>query len=190
MPFYFMARLNGRDQHHELVVTFARNLRARLITTDWVLMEVADALAKSECRHRVREFILRLQQAPGTEVVAASRELLDRALELYHQHADKEWTLTDCATHSKSASCALMNADSGVMGRLRRAVCGCVLNSSAALRSISRRAGSSAASAWPISATSTSPSSRPTLCRSPAAAKRAGGSTALLHRRRRVERLG
>lgn len=26
----------------------------------------------------------------------ASRELLDNALDLYHQHADKEWTLTDC----------------------------------------------------------------------------------------------
>jgi len=96
--FYFVARLNGRDQYHELVVAFARNLRARLITTDWVLMEVADALAKSECRHRVREFILRLRQAPGSEVVPASRELLDRALELYHQHTDKEWKLTDCVS--------------------------------------------------------------------------------------------
>jgi hypothetical protein len=24
--------------------------------------------------------------------------LFDRALELYHQHADKDWTLTDCSS--------------------------------------------------------------------------------------------
>ena len=30
--------------------------------------------------------------------MAASRDLLDRALELYHQHADKRWTLTDCTS--------------------------------------------------------------------------------------------
>jgi len=30
--------------------------------------------------------------------VPASRELLDRALSLYDQHEDKEWTLTDCVS--------------------------------------------------------------------------------------------
>jgi uncharacterized protein len=96
--FYFVARLNRRDQHHERVVVFSRNFRAHLLTTDWVLMEVADALAKSESRHRIHNFIVRLRQATGSEVVPASREILDRALALYHQHADKEWTLTDCAS--------------------------------------------------------------------------------------------
>ena len=96
--FYFVARLNRRDQHHDRVVAYSRNFRARLLTTDWVLMEEADALAKSECRPRVRDFILHLRQAAGSEVVSASRETLDRALEMYHQHSDKEWTLTDCVS--------------------------------------------------------------------------------------------
>ncbi|HEY3856301.1 MAG TPA: PIN domain-containing protein [Verrucomicrobiae bacterium] len=96
--FYFVARLNGRDQHHNRVVAFSRDFRAAILTTDWVLMEVADALAKSECRLRVREFMLHLRQAAACEIIPASRELFDRALELYHQHADKEWTLTDCSS--------------------------------------------------------------------------------------------
>ena len=96
--FYFVARLNGRDQHHGRVLAFSRDFRASILTTDWVLMEVADALAKSECRLRVREFVLHLRQAAACEIVPASRELFDRALELYHQHADKEWTLTDCSS--------------------------------------------------------------------------------------------
>jgi predicted nucleic acid-binding protein len=48
--FYFVARLNRRDQHHERVLKFSRDFRARVLTSDWVLMEVADALAESESR--------------------------------------------------------------------------------------------------------------------------------------------
>lgn len=96
--FYFVARLNRRDQHHERVLKFSKDFRARILTSDWVLMEVADALAESECRGRVRDFILHVRQSTACEIVPASRELLDRALDLYHQHADKEWTLTDCVS--------------------------------------------------------------------------------------------
>ena len=96
--FYFVARLNRRDQHHQRVLQFSRDLRARLLTSDWVLMEVADALAESECRGRVRDFILHLRNSPPCEIVPASRAWLNRALDLYHQHADKKWTLTDCVS--------------------------------------------------------------------------------------------
>lgn len=96
--FYFVARLNRRDQHHARVLAFSRDFRARLLTTDWVLVEVADALAQSECRGRIREFILHLRRNAVCEVIAAGREELDRALELYHQHTDKGWTLTDCVS--------------------------------------------------------------------------------------------
>jgi hypothetical protein len=50
--FYFVARLNGRDQHHDRIVAFSPDFPASMLTTDWVLMEVADVLAKSECRLR------------------------------------------------------------------------------------------------------------------------------------------
>ena len=96
--FYFVARLNRRDQHHQRALQFSRDFRARLLTSDWVLMEVADALAEAECRARVRDFILHLRGSAACEIVPASRELLDRALDLYHQHADKGWTLTDCVS--------------------------------------------------------------------------------------------
>jgi predicted nucleic acid-binding protein len=96
--FYFVARLNRRDQHHQRALQFSRDLRARLLTSDWVLMEVADALAESECRGRVRDFILHLRASAPCEIVPASRELLDRALDFYHQRADKKWTLTDCVS--------------------------------------------------------------------------------------------
>jgi len=96
--FYFVARLNARDQYHKAVIDFSRNFRARLLTTDWVLMEVADALARSDCRPRVRDFVFHLRESSACEIVPAARDLLDRGLELYHQHTDKQWTLTDCVS--------------------------------------------------------------------------------------------
>jgi len=96
--FYFVARLNRHDRYHQSAMDVSRDLRQKILTTDWVLMEVADALCKLECRGRIRDFMLHLRQSPTCEVIPASRELLDRALDLYHQHADKEWSLTDCAS--------------------------------------------------------------------------------------------
>jgi uncharacterized protein len=96
--FYFVARLNRRDQHHQRVMAFSRDFRARIVTTDWILLEVADALAASECRPRIQEFFLHLRKSPACEVIPANRDLLDRALDLYNQHRDKEWTLTDCTS--------------------------------------------------------------------------------------------
>ena len=41
--FYFVALLNRGDQHHAKVTAAARQMRENLITTEWVLMEIADA---------------------------------------------------------------------------------------------------------------------------------------------------
>jgi predicted nucleic acid-binding protein len=59
---------------------------------------VADALAASSSRGRIRELIHHLRMSAACEVIPATRAWLDRGLELYHQHADKGWTLTDCVS--------------------------------------------------------------------------------------------
>lgn len=81
--FYFVARINRHDKYHQQVLTLSRELRASILTTDWVLTEVADALCKSECRGRVRDFMLQLRNSAACEVLSPSRELLDRALDIY-----------------------------------------------------------------------------------------------------------
>lgn len=94
--FYFVALLNRRDQHHQKVVHFSRDFRVKILTSDWVLMEVADALSQNESRSHIRDFIRNARDNAGCEVIPATRELLDKAIELYDRHADKQWTLTDC----------------------------------------------------------------------------------------------
>ena len=96
--YYFVARLNPRDQHHDRVSEFIELFEGDIVTTDWILMEVADALASSKIHSRIREFMLDLRNNSSCEIVEASRDLLDRALDLYHRHSDKGWSLTDCTS--------------------------------------------------------------------------------------------
>ncbi|HKI33279.1 MAG TPA: hypothetical protein VKA46_15610 [Gemmataceae bacterium] len=40
--FYFLALLNATDQAHAKAVAFTSSYRGRLVTTEWVLTELAD----------------------------------------------------------------------------------------------------------------------------------------------------
>ena len=94
--FYFVGLLNRTDQHHLRVVAAARELRESIVTTEWILAEFADALAKSSSRRLVLQFIHDLEQDPKVRIIRASTELFRRGLRLYDERPDKEWSLTDC----------------------------------------------------------------------------------------------
>ena len=94
--FYFIAFFNERDHAHQRAVRFSPAFSQPLLTTDWILTEVADACAKLPIRTEVVEFIHRLQKTPFVRIVPFSSELFERGLELYRSRPDKEWSLTDC----------------------------------------------------------------------------------------------
>lgn len=96
--FYFVALLNRRDQHHAKVIAAARQVRENLVTTEWMLMELADALAESGSRRLVAPFIRELSRDPRIKIVPASEELFQHGLRLYEERQDKGWTLTDCTS--------------------------------------------------------------------------------------------
>ncbi|HUO09896.1 MAG TPA: PIN domain-containing protein [Phycisphaerae bacterium] len=95
--FYFIALLNSADEAHERALNHARIPRP-LITTTWVLTEFADGFANAPSRVNVAEFIRRLRANPNVIIIPASDGDFDRALQLYDQRPDKEWSLTDCTS--------------------------------------------------------------------------------------------
>jgi len=98
---YVNARVNTRDQWHEAAVWWERKLaseRRRLVTTEFVLMEIADGLAAVRFRLRAVQVIAALQASPLVEIIPASSQLFTAALELYRNRTDKDWGLTDCAS--------------------------------------------------------------------------------------------
>ena len=95
--FYFLALLNPSDQAHRKAVTFTSRNTLRLVTTDWVLTELADGLAKSP--HGRTEFVSTLtdlQADADVTITPSGRTLMAKGVHLYAQRSDKEWSLTDC----------------------------------------------------------------------------------------------
>jgi predicted nucleic acid-binding protein len=94
--FYFLAYLNRADANHAAALAATKQARGRLVTTAWVLTEVADAFAASAGRRQIAAFVESLKADPDTRIVPASQELFERGLKFYDQRRDKEWSLTDC----------------------------------------------------------------------------------------------
>lgn len=111
--FYFVALLNRADQHHARATALARQLHDDLITTEWVLMEVADALAESASRRSVAPFIRDLAQDSKVKIIPAAHDLFERGLQLYDQRPDKDWPLTDCISFMVMTEAKLRDALTG-----------------------------------------------------------------------------
>jgi hypothetical protein len=96
--YYFLALLNSADEAHDPAAATAQSLDARIVTTTWVLTELADALAGTVSRNRCAAFIEELRHKPQFVVVPASEPLFEAGLALYRNRSDKEWSLTDCVS--------------------------------------------------------------------------------------------
>lgn len=94
--FFYVALINRHDTYHSRATTFAGDYEGAVVTTEWVLTEVADALAASAARQRVHLAFERLRADPETRMVEASSQLFEQGLALYNKRADKLWSLTDC----------------------------------------------------------------------------------------------
>jgi len=94
--FAFIAWLNPRDRAHEKATAFLNVYDGKLITTEWILIELADALCSPESRQTAAEFLASIREDPGIEIVEFSASLSQQGLDLYASRQDKWWSLTDC----------------------------------------------------------------------------------------------
>lgn len=95
----WLALLNTSDALHQSaqrVMAELQKQRTHLVTTEFVLLEVADALSSSSVRAKTVAFITGLQQVKNIEIVPASTQLFAQGWKLYTQRVDKNWGLTDC----------------------------------------------------------------------------------------------
>ena len=96
--FYFLALRNRRDAAHSQAVELtALHPWRSLVTTGWVLTEVADALAAPANRQGFID-LLSLLRSEGATVVSFDDELYLRGIDLYGRRPDKAWSLTDCVS--------------------------------------------------------------------------------------------
>jgi len=97
----WIALLNVSDALHSRAKQVMNELiqqNVLLVTTEFVLLEVADALSIPAIRSQTVAFINGLRQLSILEIIPISQTLLVESWTLYSQRLDKEWGLTDCTS--------------------------------------------------------------------------------------------
>ena len=97
----WIALINISDGLHvpaQQVMSALRQQKARLVTTEFALLEVADALSAPATRSQTAAFVDGLRHLAILRIIPASHELLADGWKLYKQRPDKDWSLTDCTS--------------------------------------------------------------------------------------------
>jgi uncharacterized protein len=94
--YYYFAILNRSDEAHGRARGATLRLKARVITTDWVLTELGDGMAAPNSRAAFLRTVEHLRNDSEVTIVPFSPELRDAGLQLFAARPDKHWSLTDC----------------------------------------------------------------------------------------------
>jgi hypothetical protein len=94
--FALIAWLNPRDNAHTTVAAYLDGFTGRLVTTEWVLMEVADALSAPEARAAAAAFLQAVRADSLFDIVGYVPAVYQAGFDLFAARPDKAWSLTDC----------------------------------------------------------------------------------------------
>lgn len=107
---FVVALINQRDQYHDQATALAGSYEGQpFLTTDAVLLEIGNALARKYRRQAV-EIIEDFLSSDDVEVARLTPELFSEALALYKHHQDKEWGLIDCISFAAMRQAEVQNA--------------------------------------------------------------------------------
>jgi predicted nucleic acid-binding protein len=94
--FALIAWLNDHDDAHAVLTAYLDGYTGKLLTTEWVLMELADAMSAPTTRSMVVVFLNTLREDPLVEIVGYDRAVYAAGFDLFASRPDKAWSLTDC----------------------------------------------------------------------------------------------
>ncbi len=99
---YWIAILNPKDEIHEKAKSVSKALdQVITITSEMVLTELLnDKYFRKQImlRKAAVEFIKQQQENPNVKIIAQTSIQFNEAVSLYAKRADKNWSLTDCAS--------------------------------------------------------------------------------------------
>jgi predicted nucleic acid-binding protein len=95
---YYVAVVNPRDALHQSARSFAASYTGQMVTTEFVLIEVANFFCRANGRPAFQDLVRDLRSAAQVEIVPASADLFTRGFDLFVARPDKDWSLTDCTS--------------------------------------------------------------------------------------------
>jgi len=93
---YYIALVNPDDETHELALKLTTELDGEIVTTGWVLNELANFLARPPNRALFLDILAQMRADPSVTTIPMTQETFDRGLTLYAERLDKSWSVTDC----------------------------------------------------------------------------------------------
>jgi uncharacterized protein len=95
---YYVALFSPRDRHHNHAVDLGHSLRRPIVITEFVLLELGNALADADDRQLFVDLLPHLRRDPNALVIPATHELFQQGCDLYAKRLDKDWSLVDCTS--------------------------------------------------------------------------------------------
>ncbi|MBI5763267.1 MAG: type II toxin-antitoxin system VapC family toxin [Planctomycetes bacterium] len=105
--------LNQRENSHDHAVDVFQSINERrrlIMTTDLVLAELGNCIARGPLRQSGSEFIRDIIDDPMTAVVFVDKPLFMSGLKRMSNFADKSWGLVDCISFEVMASAGIRDA--------------------------------------------------------------------------------
>jgi uncharacterized protein len=93
---YFLAALSKEDAFHGAASSWTQRLLGRMVVTEYVLIELGNALCRSKDRDRYPPFIKEILDDPATVFIPASLALFREGLNLFAARGDQTWSMVDC----------------------------------------------------------------------------------------------
>ena len=108
--YYFLALTNVKDAAHQRAVRFSQSHNDAIVTTGWMLTELADGLSAVGHRPVFAKILAELHNDKDTTIVPFSEALFSKGIDLYCARPDKDWSLTDCISFVVMQQYALKQA--------------------------------------------------------------------------------
>jgi len=94
--YYYIALLSPKDGTHAQAVELTARLQPAIVTTAWVLTELAAAMPAPAKRERFLKLFDGLRSSDEVKIIPVSPELFEAGITLFRKRPDKAWSLTDC----------------------------------------------------------------------------------------------
>ena len=89
--------MHPADQYHAKAVALSALVQS-MVTTQYVLFEVASSFTRAADRWRFTTLLDILSADPQTRIIASDDQLFRAGIDLYRRRPDKDWSLTDCTS--------------------------------------------------------------------------------------------
>ncbi len=90
--YYYLALINPRDSAHDRACRATERLSSPVVTTAWIIQELADGLSAPPGRSAFLRLLSSLETDTNTEIVSPEPALWHRGVVLYRSRPDKSWS--------------------------------------------------------------------------------------------------